>query len=860
MLTKSQLVRWCLIASVYVLLYWPCLIFAQAVDSNSARTFIEQGNRLTTRDEYAAAQESYRRALELGTRTGDTVAQASALLGLGEVYVLQVKFSHALEALRKSLALSEASGDTAGMARANNALGYVYYRLYYYDSAERHLSQALSQFAFIGDQGGMASVLNNMGRNHISQGHSPSHKARALDYYRRSIELGELSGNQEAVAGALNNLGNLYNFPQVAHPSISYYERALAKYEALGRRRRMGVVLANLARAYSYLEDNRRAVDYAERSIAILSRIEADDDLWEAYVNLGLAQIGMRRYEDGRLAFDEAIKIIERMRLSADGDELTLQRYFRGQTAPYRFQIVTLFQLRLGREALAYAEKAKARVLSDMLQREHVVNSAFVSKAPRAREQRLNEAITMLNGEFIRESHKKQPNQPRLAALRAKLQQARQDLLDFQAQSAIAQPESERARYEIPAITLTEAAALLPDEHSALLEYVITEAHIGLFVLTRGAPEHASPQRKEPEPMPKLPVVLNGRAPAVQIVETRITLDPPVVLKGYFIEGGSLETMERAEELRRQLAARDNNYRAAARELYDLLLRPAREQLRGKTSLVIMPDLFLWDLPFQALLDEENRHLIETAAVSYAPSLTVLREMKKVKRSGALNDPAGTLLALGNPALEQETITRARQRYRDARLEPLPEAEREVAAIGGLYGSQRSKVYTGAQAREQLLKEESGRYAMLHLATHAIVNNENPMYSALVLSQSGKQRNEDGLLEAWEIMKLNLRARMVVLSACETARGQVEHGEGMMGLSWAFFAAGVPTVVVSQWRVESASTTALMIEFHRQLQAPGRARRTTAEALRQAALKLLQRDRSLHPFYWAGFVVVGDGE
>ena len=129
------------------------------------------------------------------------------------------------------------------------------------------------------------------------------------------------------------------------------------------------------------------------------------------------------------------------------------------------------------------------------------------------------------------------------------------------------------------------------------------------------------------------------------------------------------------------------------------------------------------------------------------------------------------------------------------------------------------------------------------------------MYSALVLAQAG-EANEDGLLEAWEIAQLHLNADLVVLSACETAGGRIGAGEGLIGLSWAFFLAGAPTTVASQWSVESRSTAQLMVEFHRQLSLPEKA--GTAEALRRAALKLMRRKDTAHPFYWAGFVVVGD--
>src|SRR5262249_45754922 len=113
----------------------------------------------------------------------------------------------------------------------------------------------------------------------------------------------------------------------------------------------------------------------------------------------------------------------------------------------------------------------------------------------------------------------------------------------------------------------------------------------------------------------------------------------------------------------------------------------------------------------------------------------------------------------------------------------------------------------------------------------------------------------------WELMQMDLKAELVVLSACETARGRYGAGEGVIGLTWALFVAGVPSTVVSQWKVESASTRDLMINFHRQLRAAPAAKGnvTKAEGLRQAALKVMKNPETSHPFYWAGFVLVGDG-
>ena len=146
---------------------------------------------------------------------------------------------------------------------------------------------------------------------------------------------------------------------------------------------------------------------------------------------------------------------------------------------------------------------------------------------------------------------------------------------------------------------------------------------------------------------------------------------------------------------------------------------------------------------------------------------------------------------------------------------------------------------------------------MLHFATHGLLDNRNPLFSYLTLAQAAGDKNEDGLLEAREIINMDLHAKLAVLSACQTARGRVGAGEGVIGMSWALFVAGVPTTVASQWNVDSASTTSLMIDFHRRLTT--RPREAKAEALRQAALGLLKSERYRHPFYWAGFVMIGDG-
>jgi CHAT domain-containing protein len=333
-------------------------------------------------------------------------------------------------------------------------------------------------------------------------------------------------------------------------------------------------------------------------------------------------------------------------------------------------------------------------------------------------------------------------------------------------------------------------------------------------------------------------------------------------LKSYPLTVKNKQLSDLVARFRQALARRDLGFRETARQLYDLLISPAREDLKGKSTLVIVPDGVLWDLSFQALQPAEDRYLIEEHAISYAPSVTVLRETIKTREKKIDGSKAAPmLLAFGNPALEPGSVRSGESGMAVGGLTALPEAERQVKGLQQLYGPDVSKIYIGAEAREERAKAEASGFRVLLFATHGVLNDANPMYSHVVLSQI-RSPGEDGLLEAWEMMNLDLQAELVVLSACETARGRVGAGEGVIGLTWALFVAGSPATVVSQWKVESASTTQMMLEFHRHLRLKlkdARSSITTAGALREAQLKLLRTKEYRHPFYWAGFVLVGDG-
>ena len=232
--------------------------------------------------------------------------------------------------------------------------------------------------------------------------------------------------------------------------------------------------------------------------------------------------------------------------------------------------------------------------------------------------------------------------------------------------------------------------------------------------------------------------------------------------------------------------------------------------------------------------------LIEKFSISYATSLSVLHEMTKSQDAAEKLTP--TLLAFGNPSISE--------------MNAIPQSELEIEALGQLYQKRKTdRIFKRQEAREATLKSEAEHYEIIHIASHGILSNASPMYSQVVLANEKQGGIEDGLLEPWEVLNMDLQSSLVVLSACETGRGRVGPGEGSIGFTWALFVAGCPSAVVSQWKVDSESTTALMLEFHRNLKLK---KLDKPQALRQAALKLLRDPRYAHPYYWAGFVVTGD--
>jgi CHAT domain-containing protein/uncharacterized protein HemY len=785
-----------------------------------ARTLNNLGNIYEQFGDYTLALEQYQKSLKIKTETGDRAGIATTLNNIGNLHVSQSNYARALELLQQSFKISEELDDRVGVARALSNLGDVHMRQGNYAQALALYRQSLKISEELGNMEGKAHLLTNIGDVHFEQGDY----TQAVERFQQSLKVLDDLGDRSRVALTLSYLGNVHMAQGNYAQGLELSRQSFKISEEAGDKPMMVQALNNMASVHQSQGAYTLALQFARRAADLATRIGAPDGASQAQTAVGKAYFALNQLDQARLYFDEAIASIETLRAQVAGGEEEQQRHFESKISPYYAMVELLVAQRKPDEALAYAERAKARVLLDVLSNGRVSVTKAMTVQEQQQERQLNSQLAALNTQLYREKLSPHPDPARLAKLEDQLQSSRLDFEAFQFNLYAAHPELKTRRGAAPPLRLAEAGALLPDVNTALLEFVVADEKTYLFVLTKSA---------------------------------------TVGVKVYPLDIKQKDLTEQVSRFRQMLSTSDNRFSKPAHELYDLLVKPAAAQLRGKTRLLIVPDGALWELPFQALQTQRDRYLIDDHIICYAPSLNVLREMinaRRVRETHSLGAP--TLLAMGDPALGSHSGARVSAALTGEGLDPLPEAKRQVQTLARLYGRDHSKIYVGPNASEEQFKATAKDYDILHLATHGILNDSSPMYSHLLLAQTSGDTEEDGLLEARELMEMELRANLVVLSACETARGRVSRGEGMIGLTWALFVAGAPTTVVSQWKVKSDSTAQLMIEFHRQLNSRpmGSATENSAAwALRSAALKLKRDSRYRHPFDWAGFIVVGAG-
>lgn len=301
------------------------------------------------------------------------------------------------------------------------------------------------------------------------------------------------------------------------------------------------------------------------------------------------------------------------------------------------------------------------------------------------------------------------------------------------------------------------------------------------------------------------------------------------------------ETQITADELEQKVAdyqtailkkAKPAEIREAARELYDLLIP---QGLNAGKQLCLLPDAVLHELAFASLVSPNGRYLIQEFALSYSPSASVLVfASENARTQEAINDER--LLSVGNPTFDREE---------NPNLSDLHDAESEARTVAVNYHG--ASLLLSSDATRSAFLGNLSNVNVVHFAGHFLPNHDSPGKSRFLFA--------DGELSSSELSAYRLsKAKLVVLSACETGLEHYNKSEGAIGVARIFLALGAPQVVASQWKVDSEATKDLMIALHqnRKLRSLN-----SVESLRQAQLKILNDEKTSSPFYWAAFALFG---
>jgi CHAT domain-containing protein len=821
----------------------------------------------------AEAKPIFERALQVLTaKLGAQNPQAILVKSrLGAVYITLGEFSQADRLLSQTLQEGERAlgRDDPVVAKTLQALGVWHGYVGDFAKAEDEDRRALA----IMERSGLTEefqyglVLNNLGVLYTLQ----REYENAAVYYQRALafEEGRTGPESLAVSYVLNGLGIVARQRKDYPAAEKYYLRALAiKEKHVGPQHPdYAAVLMNLANVYDSEGDYQKALQTHLRALNIL---EKNSGPHIPYLIEALASVIRGYAAVGDL--DNANKIQSKLDSAVESEislNLTIgsERQKLAYVETVREWIDHTISLNLQLEP--DNAEAEASAATALLQRKGRVLDAMTDSFAALRKHSSPEDQALLDQ--LKEASTQFAQSALKGPQKESLEQHRKALQDLQqkreALESVISRQNDEFRSRSQAVTLGAVQSAIP-ANCALVE----------FVTYRPSNPKAQADAERYGDLRYAAYVLHRNAPP----------------KG--VDLGDAKAIDATvEDLR--AALRDpsrNDVRQLAQAVAKKVFQPLQSLIAKEKRLLISPDGRLDLIPFEALLDEHGRYLIEGFSISYLTTGRDLLRMQVARPSRGVpvivadpsfGEPQGNLVA--SAAMPQTKAARARIPRRSVTtgtdfsslyFAELAGTRTEAESIHRLFPE--ARVLMGEQASETAL-EQLNAPKILHIATHgfflqdtshqadaqagsksavsaATADMDNPLLrSGLALSGANlvKDGMGEGILTALEASNLNLwGTRLVTLSACDTGVGEVKNGEGVYGLRRSFFLAGAETLVMSLWPVSDYVTREMMTSYYSGLK-HGLGR---DEALRQAELAMLKRKGREHPFYWASFIQSGE--
>ena len=788
---------------------------------------------------YEQALATYDQALAIRTEVGDRAGEGATLNNIAEVYSNLGRYEQALATYEEALAISTEVGNRRGEGITLTNIGVVYRNLGRYEQALATYEQALAIFTEVGDRATEGTTLNNIAVVYANLGRYE----QALSTLEQALAILTEVGDRATEGTTLNNIGLMYANLGRNEQALAAYEQALAILTEVGDRATEGTTLNNIGAVYRNLGRNEQALATLEQALAI--RTEVGDRVGAATTlnNMGFVLEAMEQPELAIVLFKQSVNQWEAIRGDIRGLDTELQQSFTD-----------------------YVSRSYRRLADLLLQADRILEAQRVLDLLRVQE--LDEYL-----EDVRSTAQTQSGidywqiETELLALYQQVLDEAAELRQLQSQPFDELTASERER-------LSE----LQDARVAVQERFFDDFRDRPDVITAINLIRESTQgqnleldsyaqlQDELQAMPQRTVVLYPL-----ILENRLELvlvfpDAPPLR--FSVTVSSTELNQAIVEFGQQLTTRDPNIEAIAQQLYTWLIEPMEDTLtqQGVESIIYSPDGALRYIPLAALHDGEQ-YLAQRFSISHitADSLTDLADPPRENQR--------LLAAACAECSFSFTVGESPYDFGN-----LPFTEVEVSNLGNQYPN--ASVLLNQDFSLSDLENRLGSYDLIHLATHAAFVTNIPQESFFVLG-SGERISLRDIRRRWNLSHVGL----IVLSACQTAVGSVELGSGIefLGLGHQLQTAGAQSVIASLWQVSDGGTQVLMDAFYVALNNGY----SKAEALQRAQIALITSDETVlegdrgtatieiidtrtgqplerstdlaHPYYWAPFILIGNG-
>ena len=756
------------------------------------------GNVYYNHGDLKKATHYHERCLEIARKVGDVSLEGKAYGNLGSAYYGLGDFKKAIDYHDLCLEIARKVGDVSLEGKAYGNLGNAYLGLGDFKKAIHYHDLCLEFARKVGDVSLEGKAYGNLGNAY----HRLGDFKKAIHYHDLCLEIARKLGDVSREGAAYGNLGTDYQGLRDFQKTIHYHERCLEIARKVGDVSGEGAAYGNLGSDYQGLGDFKKAIHYHERCLEIARKVGDVSNEGTAYCGLGISYGELGDFQKAIHYHERSLEIAKIM-----GDKVLIGKELSNLGVAFHSigSLCQAVECHL-RSVKTFNDVRRDLAFNDdwKVSLRHLHQNVYANLW----------GLFLLQGEVVKA----------LLAAEEGRAQALNDLMEFKYAS-----KNTRAESCTEIKTITDICSYLP---SNTVFIALWNQKVVFWVLQRGKDVQLRGKQ-----------IPDGQVDAVDFLDTTLKK-----IRGRaFVkcEDRSLD-MAKGENLSnaRSPPGKKKNESSSSRNsalslLYETIVSPIQDLLLEK-EVIFVPEGPLCLAPFAAFMDSDSKYLCESFRMRVIPSLTSLKLIADCpvdyhKNSGAL--------IVGDPWIEKVT-------FEGTKWPQLPFARKEAQMIGRILHT--TPLIGELATKNEVLKRLSS-VALVHIAAHGRMETGEILLAPNPSPVSGTPIEEDFLLTMKDILNVHMRARLVVLSCCHSARGEIK-AEGVVGIARAFLGAGARSVLVSLWAIDDEATMEFMKTFYQHLMTG----KSASAALNQAMKSMRESDEFSAADYWAPFVLIGD--